>query len=113
MLGGENMFVKGEVVESVEAANGVSRKLLSRGGGLMMTEVTFDKAAIGDIHYHIHEQISYIVQGSFEFNLDGEKKVVQKGDSIFIPSNAPHGVKALEQNSIILDIFTPQRDDFL
>ena len=79
----------------------------------MMTEVSFQKDAIGTIHSHLHEQVSYIVQGSFEFNLDGKIQRVVKGDSIYIPSNTLHGVKALEDNSILLDVFTPQREDFL
>ncbi|WP_373408529.1 cupin domain-containing protein [Bacillus sp. OV166] len=54
-----------------------------------------------------------MVQGSFDFTLDGKVQRVDKGDSIYIPSNTFHGVKALEAESIILDIFTPQRDDFL
>ncbi|HJV46640.1 MAG TPA: cupin domain-containing protein [Bacillota bacterium] len=107
------MFVKGQLVEAVETGAGVTRKLLSKGGSLMMTEVTFQKNSIGDIHSHPHEQISYIVQGSFEFNLGGEIQIIQKGDSVYIPSGISHGVKALEDHSIILDIFTPQREDFL
>jgi quercetin dioxygenase-like cupin family protein len=107
------MFVFGDKTDAVNAGEGIKRKLLSHGGSQMMTEVTFNKDAVGSIHAHPHEQISYIVQGSFEFNLDGEIKKVSKGDSIYIPSNTQHGVKALEDNSIILDIFTPQREDFI
>lgn len=106
------MFVQGNQVVPVEAEKGVKRKLLSRGGGLMMTEVTFEKGAIGSIHSHPHEQISYIVQGSFEFHLNGELQVLKKGDSIYVPSDTLHGVVALEEESIILDVFTPQREDF-
>lgn len=107
------MFVQGNAVEPVDAEEGVRRKLLSRGGGLMMTEVTFRKGAIGAIHSHPHEQISYIVQGSFAFHLNGMEQIVKKGDSIYVPSSTPHGVTALEEHSIILDVFTPQREDFV
>jgi quercetin dioxygenase-like cupin family protein len=107
------MFVLGEDTAAVHAGEGVERKQLSRGGSMMMTEVTFKKGAVGDIHSHSHEQISYIIQGSFEFHLDGSVQKVGKGDSIYVPSNTLHGVKSLEENSIILDIFTPQREDFL
>ena len=107
------MFIQGNLVKPAEAGEGAERKLLSRGGNLMMTEVTFEKNAVGAIHSHPHEQISYIVQGSFEFNLDGDIQIVRKGDSIYIPSSINHGVKALEDDSIILDVFTPQREDFV
>ncbi|WP_406603204.1 cupin domain-containing protein [Neobacillus dielmonensis] len=110
---GNGLFVFGKETEAVNAGEGAERKLLGRGGSMMMTEVTFKLGAVGAIHSHPHEQISYIVQGSFEFDLNGKKQKVEKGDSIYIPSNTLHGVKALEENSVILDIFTPQREDFL
>lgn len=78
----------------------------------MMVEVTFQKDAVGSLHRHIHEQVSYIAKGSFEFIIEGEKQLVQRGDSLYIPSNAEHGCHAPE-DSIIVDVFTPQRKDFL
>jgi len=107
------LFFFGENEQIVDAGEGAKRKLLGRGGSLMMAEVSFQKDAIGAIHSHPHEQVSYIVQGSFEFRLDGKVQRVVKGDSIYVPSNTLHGVKALEDNSIILDVFTPQREDFV
>ena len=107
------MFVKNQFIKPVQAGDGVNRKLLAADGSLMMTEVCFQEGAVGVIHSHPHEQVSYIVSGSFEFNLNGMKQVIQIGDSVYVPTDIPHGVIALEDNSIILDIFTPQRQDFL
>jgi quercetin dioxygenase-like cupin family protein len=107
------MYTFGEKVEAVGAEKGVTRKLLGYGGNLMMTEISFKKDAEGTIHSHPHEQITYVIQGSFEFNVDGQLQKVVKGDSIYIPSNTLHGVKAIEENSMLLDVFTPIREDFL
>jgi quercetin dioxygenase-like cupin family protein len=107
------MFTFGEKVEAVGAEEGVTRKLLGYGGNLMMTEISFKKDAEGTIHSHPHEQITYVIQGSFEFNVDGQLQRVGKGDSIYIPSNTLHGVKAIEEDSMLLDVFTPIREDFL
>jgi quercetin dioxygenase-like cupin family protein len=107
------MFVFGKEVQTVQADEGVTRKMLGHGGSMMMVEVTFKKDAVGSMHSHPHEQVSYIIEGSFEFNLNGDIRTVAKGDSIYIPSDTLHGVKALEENSVILDVFTPQREDFL
>ena len=65
------------------------------------------------LHSHTHEQVSYIANGSFEFDINENKQVVKKGDSIYIPTNEPHSALALEEGSIIVDIFTPQREEFL
>jgi quercetin dioxygenase-like cupin family protein len=105
--------VKNKSVQSEPCGKGVTRKILGRGSKLMMVEVKFKGGAIGELHSHPHEQVSYIANGSFEFNLNENKQVMKKGDSIYIPSNKPHSVLALEEGSIIVDIFTPQREDFL
>lgn len=91
---------------------GVTRRVIAHGGGIMAVHVSFEKGAVGSIHRHVHEQVSYIVSGSFEYYENGEKHILRAGDSYFVPSNADHGVVALE-NSVILDVFTPQREDFL
>ena len=106
------MIVKNNSVKKENLGGGVSRKILARGGNLMMVEVCFEKGGIGAVHTHPHEQISYVHKGSFEFELGGKKEIVRAGDTIYVPSNIPHGVVALEE-SVIIDIFTPQREDFL
>ncbi|MDR3592640.1 MAG: cupin domain-containing protein, partial [Negativicutes bacterium] len=60
-----------------------------------------------------HEQLGYIVQGSFELTLDGQKKTIRQGDSYHAPKNAVHGVVALENDSVFIDAFTPLRTDLL
>jgi quercetin dioxygenase-like cupin family protein len=108
------MVFKSENVEITVLNEKTTRKLLSYGGELMMAEVTFKKGGVGEPHKHDeHEQISYIVNGSFEVTVNGKKSVVKKGDGFYAAKKVEHGVVALEDNSVILDIFTPIRKDFL
>jgi len=95
-----------------DLGDGCERRILVHSGSLMLVEFTFKKNAVGKLHSHVHEQTGYILYGSFEFDLEGKKTILKKGDSYYVPSNAIHGVLALE-NSAILDSFTPQREDFL
>ena len=44
--------------------------------------------------------------------IDGETKIVKQGDSVYMPSNAEHGVTCLEEG-ILVDVFNPMRKDFL
>ena len=64
-------------------------------------------------HSHPHEQIAYVLKGRFEFIIKDEKFLLEQGDSIYFEPNAPHGAILLTDDGILLDIFTPQRDDFL
>jgi len=106
------MIVKNEEVKLEAFGDGVSRKILARGGKLMMVEVCFEKGAAGPLHSHPHEQASYILKGSFEVTINGKTEILSAGDTFYTGPDVPHGVVALE-DAVILDVFTPQREDFI
>lgn len=106
-------FGLNEQIQREDLGGGVSRKILNYGGKVMMVEVTMKKGSVGTVHVHPHEQISYIAKGSFEFNVGGEKQVVKVGDSLYVAPNVEHGTLSLEEGSIVVDIFSPIREDFL
>ena len=102
----------GEIGVWEDAEPGVRRRILQAQGALMLMEVQFAADAAGYEHNHVHEQISYCVAGRFEYSLDGRTHVLAAGDSVYVPSNARHGAKALEAGTLI-DVFTPVREDLL
>jgi quercetin dioxygenase-like cupin family protein len=53
-----------------------------------------------------------VLQGRFELTLGNDKTTLETGDTYHVPSNTVHGVVALE-DGVLLDVFTPQRQDFL
>ena len=109
----EKIIIKNSEIQFEKLEAKVKRKILSRGGSMMAVEVHFKKDGVGKKHSHDqHEQISYIIEGKFEVEVGGDKKVLSRGDSFYAGENVEHGVRALE-NSVILDVFTPQREDFL
>ena len=103
------MVLKHELIEPTNPAPGITRRILARGGKIMGVEVTFQKGAV---HKHPHEQMSYILSGSFQYEADGQTYFLKQGDSYYVAPEVLHGATALE-DSMILDIFTPQREDFL
>ncbi len=106
------MYVKISDVESSDLGEGVSRKILASGGTMMTVQFAFEKGAVGTPHTHVHEQVGYVLQGRFELTLADEEIIIEAGDTYYVPSNVVHGVVALE-DGILLDVFTPQRQDFL
>lgn len=89
------------------------RKIKAHDGGLMLVEVYIENGGEGAPHTHPHEQASYCLEGEFEFTIGDEVKNVKVGDTIYIPSNIMHGCKLISEKGRLLDIFTPQREDFL
>ncbi len=70
-------------IEAKDLGGGVSRKILAHDKNLMLCELHFQKDAVGALHHHPHTQMSYVVSGAFEFEVDGVKKVVRKGDCLY------------------------------
>ncbi|WP_418577622.1 cupin domain-containing protein [Hungatella sp.] len=107
------MYVENKNVPLTDLGGGVVRKVLAYSENLMNVELKFEKGAIGSKHSHPHEQIGYIISGSLLFQEEGkEDKVLVTGDSYYVEPNAVHGVVALE-DTMLLDIFTPMRKDFV
>lgn len=91
---------------------GVSRKFLGYDNQIMMVRVKFEDGAVGSPHQHFHTQATFCASGKFEFEVDGEKKIVEAGDGIYIEPNLIHGVVCLEAGELV-DTFSPVREDFL
>jgi quercetin dioxygenase-like cupin family protein len=106
------MIVRNAETVATNLGEGVHRKILASGGGLMTVQFDFAEGAVGYLHSHPHEQVGYVACGRFEATLAGEKTVIVAGDTYYVPPNVEHGVVALEPGTLI-DVFTPQREDFL
>ena len=79
---------------------------------MMAVEVNFTEGAVGPMHSHPHEQLTYVLSGRFSFTIDGVTKEVSAGDTLYKKPNVVHGCVCLEAGTL-LDTFTPQREDFL
>lgn len=91
-----------------------TRRVLVHGPSLMLVAFRFKKGGVGKLHLHEnHEQVGYVAKGSFEITVGDEKKVAKEGDCYYANRNVLHGVVALEEDSVLIDTFTPIREDFL
>ena len=98
--------------ERIPLDGGMERRILAYDDSLMAVEVGFETGAEGAPHTHPHTQISYVLSGSFRYTVEGESVTLNPGDSIAVPSGLVHGTVCLEKG-VLLDVFTPKRDDFL
>ncbi len=89
-----------------------SRKVLAYSENVMTVEVYFEAGGAGAPHTHPHEQITYLVYGQIEYEIEGKAVIMNPGDSIYVAPNLLHSCKAIEK-SLLLDVFTPMRKDFL
>ena len=60
----------------------------------------------------MYKRQTYCVSGKFEFEINGEKQIVEAGDGIYIEPNLLHSALCLEEGMLI-DTFSPVREDSL
>lgn len=114
----DNLFLKNKTLVTddesgwIVADDGVCRKLMSYSDEIMLVKVQFKKGAVGRMHQHPHLQMSYIAKGVFEVSIGDDTKTLKEGDVYFAPSGIEHGVLCKE-DGILIDVFSPARQDFL
>jgi quercetin dioxygenase-like cupin family protein len=62
-------------------------------------------------HQHVHEQITYIIEGQLDMNIDGVDYSLTPGSYHVIPSNVWHGANAITDCKLI-DVFGPVREEY-
>ena len=73
------------------------------------------EAAAGAVlpeHRHDNEQFGIVIKGSVTFRIGDEERSLGPGGIWRIPSDTPHTVTAGEQGAVVIDIFSPPRDDW-
>jgi quercetin dioxygenase-like cupin family protein len=90
---------------------GLRRQVMSYNSSMMLVRHTMSDGWVGARHSHPHEQLVYIVRGRLRFQHPGGIFDVGAGGSFLVPGNVEHQASALE-DSEVLDIFTPMREDY-
>jgi len=98
--------------EPVERLNDLIGRQMLNGEAMTLARITLADGAIVPEHAHESEQISTVVSGRVSFRIGDAEILVGAGESLLIPGNAPHTVKALE-DSVVLDAFAPRREDWI
>jgi quercetin dioxygenase-like cupin family protein len=93
--------------------DGAERRILSYSKRLMLVQFDFGAKVASWEHNHPHEQVGYVVSGEIDVFMEGHAPVrLKAGGSYFIPSNLMHHIETLVP-TVLIDCFTPQREDFL
>jgi quercetin dioxygenase-like cupin family protein len=90
----------------------IRRKRLAPGERMMSMLVEFKSGGFGPEHSHPHEQLGYVISGKIEMKIAGVSRTICAGEQVYIAGNIAHSVMALE-NTLLLETFTPLRDDLL
>lgn len=93
-------------------SQGIDRQMIV-GQNIMICRLRFDAFVVTPAHRHPHEQMTFVIQGKVKFTLDTEERIMSAGDILHFPSNHWHGATMLDEEVVLIDIFSPIREDFL
>jgi len=97
-------------ISSKELASGINGKYI-HGETTTLGYVHIKGGSVMAKHSHVHEQITYVVEGEMEMILGNESYLLTAGTLQVIPSNTPHSAIA-KTDCTVIDVFSPARDDY-
>lgn len=97
-------------VEQLEP--GIERQMIV-GEKLMICRLRIGPNIVTPAHDHPHEQMTIVERGRVLFTIGDEQRTAQAGDVLHFPPGAWHGATMLDEEVILIDIFSPIREDFL
>ena len=109
---GEGTFVQWSELDPIEVVPGLRFQPVL-GDRLMVNIVSFGPNTVAPVHWHDEEQISFVIEGEFEFEVGGQKQIVKRGGAIHIPPNVPHGARTYDNTCVEVDVFNPPRKGLL
>lgn len=102
-----------------DSAERVSKQLLPGvmmrtfwGEKMLMALVNLAPHAIIPPHNHPYEQIGIALEGACTFTIAEETRQVKSGDTWVIPSGVMHSVVMGDAPGLVVEFFSPARDDY-
>lgn len=92
--------------------DGIERQMIW-GDRLMVCRLRFDPGVVTAVHRHPHEQITIVERGRAQFFVAGQLRAAQAGDVLHFPSQVEHGATMLDEEVVLIDIFSPVREEFI
>jgi quercetin dioxygenase-like cupin family protein len=93
-------------------SGGIERQM-AWGERVMVCRLTIAPFTVTAVHSHPHEQMTVVERGRARFTVDGVERIVGPGDVLHFPPGCLHGAAMLEEEVVLIDVFSPVREDFL
>ena len=76
---------------------------------VLVNFVHYEPGTVVPLHSHAESQITFVVDGEFEFDLGGDIRVMRRGTVAVIPPWVPHAAQTRESRCLQIDVFQPPR----
>ncbi len=99
-------------VDAVPMREGIERRTLVYGEGLMLVHWTINAGTVFGAHTHPFEQAGYLLKGRMQMIIGGESSELSPGSAYLVPAGVEHDAVA-ESDVEILDVFAHPREEYL
>ena len=99
-------------IPAEQIGDGIERRMIW-GDRLMVCRLRLAPRVVTAVHSHPHEQITLVERGEVTFTIEGQPRTASAGDVLHFPPNCRHGATMLDEEVVLIDIFSPVREDFL
>ena len=96
---------------SERIADGIERQMIW-GERMLVCRLSFAPGVVTQVHQHPHEQMTIVERGRVRFLVGGEERLAEAGDVLLFPPGVEHGATILDERAVLIDIFSPPREDF-
>ena len=101
-------WIEIDAIQTVQFADGLTfRPVL--GKDALVNFVSYEPNTIVPVHSHDEEQFTFVLDGEFEFECDGETRTLRRGSVVHIPPGVPHAARTLDTPCVQIDVFSPPR----
>ncbi len=83
------------------------------GEHLMLSQVKMEEGAVIPLHHHSQEQAGVLISGTLELKIGDETRILKPGQLYLIPPNVSHRAVAVGGPVVVLDVFSPVREDYI
>ena len=95
-----------------KVSDGIERQMFI-GKQMMICRFRFRPFLVTPEHDHPHEQMTIVERGKVRFFIEGKERIASAGDVLHFPPKCWHGATMMDEEVVLIDIFTPLREDFL
>jgi quercetin dioxygenase-like cupin family protein len=82
------------------------------GERLTLGLIELEPDAVLPEHRHENEQLGMVLKGSITFTIGTERQTLGPGGTWRIPSNVPHEATIGPEGAVVIDVFSPAREDW-
>ena len=104
-------FINIDDYEAIELVPGAKART-PYGENIMLSYLELDEGSVIPMHKHPHEQAGMLLKGKMELTIGDRTNLCEAGEMFIIPANTPHTARPVDGPAVVLDVFSPVREDY-